>query len=347
MGPTSKRIVAYAANGGDIPSGRVYKDIRFEESSSEYRVVMSESGTYAFPVANLGYSKQSPKAVTISNEGNNPTGVLTLSLSGENPNAFVLATNTVSSIAARNSDIFTIAPVERLPLGTYSAVVTMGGANGIFGSFTVKFSVAFLYPMVSVGNPQYTPVTSNSSLILNFNTRLTAVPGVTIQIIAVEKRYEYLGTTAIPVSFNYLGYGFIYNIPPEGLDIIQTGNGYSTSIPLNSFSYLSTFMTYSSNDPYRSYEIFVPEGAFIDCDGVSNRSMFIESAFFSKNIGIPTATSITPANGATDAEQSGEIVIEFSRQMDKATPGTVSLSSSVSALAHGTWSANGRTYTVE
>jgi hypothetical protein len=350
MGPTSRRIVAYAVNGSNIPSGRVYKDIRFEESSSEYRVFMSESGSCVFPIGNLGYSPLPAKVVTISNQGTNPTGVLTLSLSGENPNAFILSANTVSNIVAGSSDSFTIVPVDALPEGTYTAVVTMSGANGISGTFTVRFSVAFLYPMVVIGNPKYVPVTSDGDLILNFNTAVTAVPGQTITIWSLEKRFEYSGTTSTPITYGNSGQVYFYTIPPGGLDITQMENGYTASISFSLFNqvfgfreYLSDTMASSSTDPYRAYEIIIPAGAFVDYGGIGTQDLDLSGAFFSKNIRRPAISSITPANGARDVVQNGEVVIVFNRQMDKSVHATVNLSS-IGDLPPGTWSEDGMTY---
>ena len=58
----------------------------------------------------------------------------------------------------------------------------------------------------------------------------------------------------------------------------------------------------------------------------------------------PTVESITPANGATDVERSGNIAITFDEPM-KTTVGTVSLNG-MEALTGGTWSNSNKTYTV-
>jgi hypothetical protein len=230
----------------------------------------------------------------------------------------------------------------------------MGGANGISGSFTVRFSVEFLYPMVSIGNPQYVPVTSDGSLILNFNTKVTAVPGARISIWAMEKRYEHSGTAALPVCYGGSGFDCDYSIPPEGLEIAQTESGYTVSIPFSSFirttgTALTEIMESPSYDPNRAYYVSVPTGSFFDDDGVGVGSLNITGAFFSKYVGKPGIRLLTPYSGAIDVATSGEIVIGFNTQMDIAMPGTVSLSLyiGVGALAPGSWSEDGKSYTVE
>ena len=57
----------------------------------------------------------------------------------------------------------------------------------------------------------------------------------------------------------------------------------------------------------------------------------------------PTVVSVSP--DGTDAEISGSIAITFSEAMNT-TPGTVSLDNSVGTLSGGTWSEDGKTYTV-
>jgi hypothetical protein len=95
-----------------------------------------------FPDADLGYDPQTPISVTISNTGNQPTGDLTVALSGDNHGSFALSTPTIESIDADGSPLsFTVTPNTGLPVGVYTATVTVSGGNGIDASFDVSFEV--------------------------------------------------------------------------------------------------------------------------------------------------------------------------------------------------------------
>ena len=110
--------------------------------SQTYGINLSISGTHIFPAATVGYSARSPRNVTVSNTGNQPTGSLNVTLSGANAGSFTLSRTTIPSIAAGGNDSFTIVPNTGLAVGTHTATVTVsGGANIVPRSFTVSFTV--------------------------------------------------------------------------------------------------------------------------------------------------------------------------------------------------------------
>ena len=243
---------------------------------------------------------------------------------------------------------------NRLTLGTTYTINVSGfldpDDNIMLLDRTNKFTVGDL--AIRVGNPQYTPVIASDSLILIFNRPVTAVAGKIITITAFTKSFEYSGTIATPVSANSGTVNtFNYTIPSEGLISSQSGDEYMVSIPFNQLMSTPTFSLatmINSQDDYdarRAYRVVVPAGAFVDEQGMETNSINLLGAFFSRSIVKPTIASITPADGKTDCAISGEIVIEFSKQMDKATTGTVSLTT-IGALEPGVWSADGRIYTV-
>ena len=115
-----------------------------------------------FPTQTVGYSALTPHPVTVVNAGANPTGNLTITLSGSNPGSFVLSTATIPSIAIDGSatNAFTVAPIVGLAVGTHTATVTVSGTGLASQSFTVTFVVepAQTSPP-SQGRPR--PVTNN------------------------------------------------------------------------------------------------------------------------------------------------------------------------------------------
>ena len=78
---------------------------------------------------------------TVANLGSQPTGDLTLTISGENADAFELSTDALSSIAVGGTSSFTVTPKAGLTAGTYTATVTLNGEHGIFEVFDVSFTV--------------------------------------------------------------------------------------------------------------------------------------------------------------------------------------------------------------
>jgi hypothetical protein len=119
---------------------------------SSFGVSLNPPASYPFPSQPFGYAA-APAALTltISNTGTQPTGPLTLALSGTNPGAFSINSGTAgtggsaSSIAVSGTGVFTVQPVTGLAVGSYSATVTVSGGNGISANMTVSFAVDPVY----------------------------------------------------------------------------------------------------------------------------------------------------------------------------------------------------------
>ena len=94
-----------------------------------------------FPAANVGYRAQSAQTIRVTNDGNQATGALTIALSGANAARFTLSRTSLASIALGASSTFTVVPRTGLAAGSYEALVTVRGANGISEALTVSFTV--------------------------------------------------------------------------------------------------------------------------------------------------------------------------------------------------------------
>jgi hypothetical protein len=92
-----------------------------------------------FPYAALGYGNQTAKTVIVHNDGNQPTGTLTIA--SNNPGGFTLSSSSIASIAVGDTDSFTVVPKTGLAAGSHSATVTVSGEGGITASFIVSFDV--------------------------------------------------------------------------------------------------------------------------------------------------------------------------------------------------------------
>lgn len=128
----------------------------------ECRISLEPAVSHTFPEATVGYGDQTANAltVTVTNEGDADTGKLTVSLSGKNPNAFVVEPNTIDNIAvggnvdgnvdgnADGNNSFTVTPKTGLTAGTYTATVKVSGTDIVTQSFDVEFTVKAAAPVV-------------------------------------------------------------------------------------------------------------------------------------------------------------------------------------------------------
>ena len=141
-----------------------------------YSISLS-TGNYTFPGAAAGYGAQTARTITVTNTGNEPTGELTIAISGANPVAFDLSKTSIADIAAGNDDSFAVTPKTGLAAGTYTATVTVSGENGITESFNVSFTVATAQSMtyIVIFNPNGGTV-SNRIATTDTNGMLSSLP---------------------------------------------------------------------------------------------------------------------------------------------------------------------------
>lgn len=122
----------------------------------ECRISLSQTDPHTFPAATVGYDNPPALPVTVTNEGDADTGKLTVSLSGKNPNAFVVEPNTIDNIAVggnadgngNGNNSFTVTPKTGLTAGTYTATVKVSGTDIVTQSFDVEFTVKAAAPVV-------------------------------------------------------------------------------------------------------------------------------------------------------------------------------------------------------
>ena len=108
-------------------------------------ISLNHAGTHSFGSLTYGYAA-APEAesITVTNEGPQATGAITVALSGENGAAFELnPSSPLTSIAAYDSSTFTVQPKAGLSVGTYTATVTVtiAGNSDVIRQFSVNFTV--------------------------------------------------------------------------------------------------------------------------------------------------------------------------------------------------------------
>jgi len=122
-----------------------------------YGIRLDPDSDYTFSMATEGYGLPSALAVQVINEGNQPTGALSVELSGTDAYEFVLVTSSFSNIETGSRNAFTIRPKTDLPAGTYIATVTVRAASdnnnpiteqSFNVSFTVESAPAFIVSII-------------------------------------------------------------------------------------------------------------------------------------------------------------------------------------------------------
>ena len=112
-----------------------------------YGIQLNPATNHTFTEANLGYAAVTPHSVTVTNIGLEPTGNLTVALTGSHHDSFVLNNDggtqiTINSLAPGASATFTVAPVLGLGVAAHQATVTVANvANEISESFNLTFIV--------------------------------------------------------------------------------------------------------------------------------------------------------------------------------------------------------------
>jgi len=107
-------------------------------------IALDVTGIHNFGTANVGYLTVTPLPVTVTNTGNQPTGILTVALSSESTGDFTLSRTSIPTIISTGgTDTFTVAPRQGLTAGTHTATVTVSSLNPNLQSrsFNVSFTV--------------------------------------------------------------------------------------------------------------------------------------------------------------------------------------------------------------
>ena len=112
--------------------------VRDSDSNPAWSISLDPAGDYTFPTDSQDYIRQI-HTVTVTNTGTQPTGDLTIDLSGTNSGSFTLSKNFINSIVVGGSDSFTVQPATGFLRGAHRATVVVSGNNGIQAAFNIRF----------------------------------------------------------------------------------------------------------------------------------------------------------------------------------------------------------------
>ncbi|MDR2490318.1 MAG: hypothetical protein LBD20_02835, partial [Spirochaetaceae bacterium] len=109
------------------------------EAGPLYQFSLSESA-YTFDTVEEGYAA-ADKSITITNTGTLDTGVLSIAITGANADVFTRSPATAGSIAPGQTGTFSISTTAGQSSGTYTAAVTVTGAEEFHQDFDITLSV--------------------------------------------------------------------------------------------------------------------------------------------------------------------------------------------------------------
>jgi hypothetical protein len=124
------------SNGDEINETFIVRIVVEEEEV--YAIELDPADDIDFGEAPEGYPQIPARNIEITNTGNQPTGVLTITSSSPH---FIVTPSTISNIDVDDSNSFTVVPANNLLVGVYNATITVSGAHGIIESFDVVFEV--------------------------------------------------------------------------------------------------------------------------------------------------------------------------------------------------------------
>lgn len=122
----------------------------FKSAAATVQIAVGDDPTYtlnvtapAFDAVYTGYAQPEAKAITISSSGNSDAAISSVSLGGENKEAFVLNKTDGVTIAAGSTDAatYTVRPAAGLSQGTYTAIITVAYHDNMTAEAQVTFTV--------------------------------------------------------------------------------------------------------------------------------------------------------------------------------------------------------------
>ena len=120
-------------------------------------IVLSVTDTHDFGSAQVGYAARTPLTVTVTSDGNQTTGVLTVTLIGDDHDSFTVYPATIPGIPAGEYATFTVSPNPGLAVSEHTATVTVSGQGLTPQTFVVTFEVTiptFTVTFDSTGEPR-------------------------------------------------------------------------------------------------------------------------------------------------------------------------------------------------
>jgi len=190
-----------------------------------FGIILSVTGTYVFPSRGEGYETGDITAleVTVTNTGNQPTGALTVGLTGDSE-AFALDTVSIPSIAVGTTARFLVSPEEGLPADTFEAAVTVSGSSVTARTFNVTFVVNNL---IDLSKPEIESVadgivywahTAGAGQVSAFLVFANGTP-VSANLAAAVREFDLMNAASPELEI-----GNIYQITVKAVGVVDVSN---------------------------------------------------------------------------------------------------------------------------
>ena len=210
-------------------------ELSFTVDKAIYGIILSESDTHTFT-----YGSVTPLFVWVANTGNAETGDLTVALSGDNADDFILSTESIDSIAKSGSDIVGVIPKDSLSVGTHTATVTVSGDYVTSQSFTVSFTLTDeTKPTVTDVSPDGTGTAISGSIVVTFSEAMDTSAGT----VSLDGGDTYLtggtwseGNTVYTVAYYGLTYDTQYTVAISGFRDAAPGGNVMNTDNTNTFT---------------------------------------------------------------------------------------------------------------
>lgn len=199
-------------------------------------------------------------------------------------------------------------------------------------------------PLVASVEPSgFLATVAGENIVIHFRNTVEAVAGKTINLRAFERTWNYdeAGNATPNRTSSY--YSHVYTIKEDDAIVSGTGSACVATIPMSAFGTGGWPIARNGKD-YTAIGLTLEGGSFVNTSGTGLEEVKLYNVFFLRSQTKPAVSSVVPDNGASDVAAAGDVSITFTKQMDKRTAGQVSINGT--ALPAGTWSADGKTYTV-
>jgi len=195
------------------------KDMTLHAKWRSYGITLSPA-KIDFDTQEIGYTSILSRTVQVTNTGDEPTGDLTIKLSGTNADDFILSGNSMASLNPDETNSFTVVPIDGLPVGTYTAAVTVSNGSNISAQLNVAFTVTGI------------PLTITSAAHTKPYDGSTAAAGVTVTLSGIRPEDD-VQVGAVAANYTSANAG-TQTLNITGVTLTGSAAGkYAVSVPMS------------------------------------------------------------------------------------------------------------------
>ena len=169
------------------------------------------------------YDDIEPQIITLTNTGDLPAGLLSISLSGSNPGSFLIVPDYFMELETGESAAFSVAPRQGLSIGVHTAVISVSAGSNTFANINVSFTVikAPVSGIVVIQQPYKLEYVHGEALNLN---------GLIVKVV-------YLDSSEEEIEFENFAANGISISMKNGMRLVRSShNGNSVTVSIEGFN---------------------------------------------------------------------------------------------------------------